>query len=93
VLEALADEVMPARVDLTHLEPADELRHLLAGGMTFRLWPENSTSPRLAFRTAANIRRHPGRGLPNHDCDVVRQPDPTLLTTRQHRTWTEEPPY
>lgn len=93
VLEALADGVMPAHVDLAHLTPAQELEHLLAGRMTLRLWPDPPTSDvrRLAFRSALDIRARPGRGLPVHDCAVVRRPDPTLLSHRRPAAWTEEP--
>lgn len=95
VLEALADGVMPARVDLIHLTPAQELQHLLAGRMTLRLWPDPASSDerRLAFRHAWNIQARPGRGLPLHDCAVVRQPDPSLLTHRALSAWPEEPSF
>lgn len=95
VLEALADGVMPTRIDLAYLTPLQELEHLLAGGMTLRLWPDPATSDtrRVAFRRSWDIQAHPGHGLPIHDCAVVRRPDPSLLTHRAHSAWPEEPTF
>lgn len=95
VLEALADTVMPARVDLVRLTPHQELQCLLGGGMTLRLAPD-SDSPfiarRLTFRWPVHIRAHPGRGVPLHDCALTWGPvDRSLIRTRPSTTDTEEP--
>ena len=96
ILEALADTVMPARVDLVRLTPAQELRHLVAGGMTLRLIPD-PPSPwiptRLAFRWPEQIRARPGRGLPVHQCGIQHGPPDPQLLARQPATYTEEPDF
>lgn len=97
ILEALADTVMPARVDLVRLSPHQELQHLVAGGMTLRLVPD-IPSPwipaRLCFRWLEQIRAHPGRGVPVHQCDVVwGDVDRSLIRTAHRPTFTTDPTF
>lgn len=95
VLEALADGLIALRIDLTYLTPLEELEHLVAGGHTLMLWPDPplTGTRRLGFRGQFHIRARPGRGLPEHDCAVVRQPDPSLLASRSATSQPQEPPF
>ncbi len=92
VLEALAEGVLAARVDPVILSPAAELAHLIAGGITLRLWPEGGQGDRhLAFRSLVHIRAHPGRGLPCHSCDRNYGPPDFSLFSKPLSTATQEP--
>jgi hypothetical protein len=86
---------MPARVDLLRLTPQQELQHLLAGGITLRLVPDQPSQwipARLCFRWPEQIRAHPGRGLPVHQCHRTWGPvDRSLIRTASRTTDLEEP--
>jgi hypothetical protein len=95
VLEALADTVMPARVDLLRLTPQQELTCLVAGGITLRLVPDEPSPwirTRLTWRWHEQIRAHPGRGVPVHDCTRTWGPvDRSLLHPRPPANLDQEP--
>lgn len=94
ILEALADTVMPARIDLVRLTPQQELQAHVAGVMVLRLVPD-PPSPwihaRLCFRWPEQIRTRPGRGLPVHDCARTWGPLDRDLIHPRTTAFTEDP--
>ena len=98
VYEALAGDVLATQVDPVLLTPRAELQLLLTGGLTYGLWPENPLTGvrHLVIRTVTEIRAHPGRGVPLHDCARHHGPaDPRVLPPR-HLTagaWSDDPAF
>lgn len=86
---------MPTRIDLIRLSPLAELEHLVAGGTTYRLWPDRPGAVlRLTHRNPEHIRAHPGRGMPMHDCAINHgPPDTTILTAHRPATTPTECPF
>jgi hypothetical protein len=100
IIRADTGQHILATVDPIQLTTLQELEHLVAGGRTYGLKPDKPQllpgTRYLTWRSVSEIRWHPGRGLPQHDCQHPRAAlDLTLLdgTLRCHVATPADPSY